>query len=179
MDDYPYLSGVHYESIADGPGVRTAIFLSGCSHCCPGCHNPQTHDPCFGQPIADCIVDEIANHILGNPYITGITLTGGDPLYCPLKTANFLSTLKSRLGSRASSLSVWLYTGYTWQELMALSKEDEHVSRMLDMTDVVVDGRYVESCADARLAFRGSSNQRLLDVKRSMKFGIPILTNAA
>lgn len=176
---YPYLSGVHYESIVDGTGVRAAIFLSGCSHRCPGCHNPQTHDPCFGQPITKDTIDEIAKRIADAPYLSGITLTGGDPLYCPYQTANFLSALRSSLGARASSLSVWMYTGYTWREVAALAKKDKNVARLLAMIDVVVDGRYVEALADARLAFRGSSNQHLIDVKQSMKYNIPVCVNVA
>jgi len=175
---YPYLSGINYESIADGPGIRVAIFLSGCTHNCKGCHNPQTHDPCFGQEITSEIIDEIVQYIKRNPYITGITLTGGDPMYDIEKTANLLYSLRHRLGERWKQLDIWVYTGYKWKQLMDCYQENNDVGRIFALTDVIVDGKFFEKYADTRLAFRGSSNQRIIDVRKSMKYGIPVLWNA-
>lgn len=175
---YPYLSGVNYESVADGPGVRAAIFLSGCTHNCPGCHNRQTHDPCYGSQLNDAMIYTIAYLIDNRPHISGITLTGGDPLYNIEATANFLSKLKEYLGERWNKLNVWLYTGYTWNQIMEKYKTDEHLQRLLLMVDVVVDGPFIQNQADKRLAFRGSLNQRIVDVQRSMKYGIPVQWNS-
>ena len=174
---YPYISGINYESIADGPGVRAAIFLSGCNHSCPGCHNPQAQDPQFGQPITDELIEGIANNIASRDYLSGITLTGGDPLFDVEKTCNFLLSLRKSLGCLWGDYSVWLYTGYTWGQLMKLRAADEYFRTLLSMVDVVVDGPFVQSLADKRLAFCGSSNQRVIDVRGSLKLGLPLLFN--
>lgn len=172
---YPYLSGVNYESIADGPGIRAAIFLSGCSHNCPGCHNPTTHNPCSGIEIRENVINDIAHRIRSRSYIDGITLTGGDPLYDPQKTLNMLYSLRNRLGDSFSSYSIWLYTGYTWEALMNLYKTDDNIRKILLLTDVVVDGPYIKSLSDKTLAFRGSSNQRIIDVNKSLKYNQVVL----
>lgn len=166
---YPYLSGVNYESIADGPGVRVSLFLSGCAHKCKGCFNPETHDPCYGYEINSDTIDSVVSYIKDNSYISGITLTGGDPLYYPEKTANLLYSLRSRLGEHWNNLNVWLYTGYKWKNILDLYQSDNNIGRILAMTDVVVDGPFVQNLADASLAFRGSSNQRIIDVRQSLK----------
>ena len=174
---YPYLSGINYESVADGPGIRAAIFLSGCTHNCQGCHNPQTHDPCFGARIDELAVNNIAHNIHIRNFLSGITLTGGDPLYDIDKTYNFLYSLKNRMGARWDTLSIWLYTGYTWEKLMKLYPTFENLRCLLSMIDVIVDGQFVQDQADKTLAFRGSSNQRLIDVKQSIKQRVPVIWN--
>ena len=174
---YPYLSGVNYESIADGPGVRTAIFLSGCNHNCPGCHNPDTHDPRYGERITEPTIGTIAYNIHIRRFLSGITLTGGDPLYDVERTYDFLYSLRNKLGNRWDSLSVWLYTGYTWEQLMKRYAVEDNLKLLLSMIDVVVDGPFVPSLADKRLAFCGSSNQRIIDVRGSLKLGLPLLFN--
>lgn len=175
---YPYISGVNYESVADGPGVRAAIFLSGCTHNCPGCHNPQTHDPCFGSQIDELTINNIAHNIHRRSFLSGITLTGGDPLYDTDKTYQFLYSLRNRMGNRWDTLSVWLYTGYTWEKLMKLYPTFENLRSLLSMIDVIVDGPFIQSQADKTLAFRGSTNQRLIDVQKSLQQGVPVLWNA-
>ena len=175
---YPYLSGVNYESVADGPGVRAAIFLSGCTHHCPGCHNPQTHDPHYGSRLNDAMIYTIAYLIDKRPYISGITLTGGDPLYDIEATTNFLYRLREYLGERWNSLNVWLYTGYTWKQIMYKYASNEHLQKLLLLIDVIVDGPYVAAGADKRLPFRGSVNQQLIDVRQSIKIGIPVWWNS-
>lgn len=171
----PYLSGVNYESVADGPGVRAAIFLSGCNHFCPGCHNPDTHDPMYGQPIDSAVLETIASNIESKSYISGITLTGGDPLYNPRYTYNFVRALRHRLWRTWSNYSIWLYTGYTWEQIVARMQKDTHLRLLISMCNVVVDGMFVQTLADKTLAFRGSSNQRLIDVSQSLKQGHPVL----
>lgn len=175
---YPYISGINYESIADGPGVRAALFLSGCDHRCPGCHNPQTHDPHAGCAITESMINDIAHQIRSRTYINGVTLTGGDPLYNTEATANLLHSLRNRLGDHWNKLTVWLYTGYTWKQIMEKYQNDEHLQKLLLFVDVIVDGPFVRASADKRLAFRGSANQRLIDVGRSLKYGIPVQWNS-
>lgn len=176
---YPHLSGIHYESIADGPGVRTAIYLSGCNHNCPECHNPQTHDPLFGTEINEKMMDNIALNIMKRRFLSGITLTGGDPLFDVEATYRFLYALCNRLGERWHDLNVWLYTGYTWSQLVQRCATDDVLRKLLSMIDVVVDGPFIPSLADKRLTFCGSSNQNLIDVKKSMHLGVPILYNSS
>ena len=167
---YPYLAGIDYESAADGPGIRTTIYLSGCTHRCKGCHNPETHDPLFGQPITDELIQEIAKNILSREYVTGITLSGGDPLCNVERTANFLYRLIEVLGDDADKYSLWIYTGYMWEQCIAMFT-NKHIFQILSHTDVMVDGKFSECLADKTLAFRGSSNQRVIDVRESLKAG--------
>ena len=174
---YPYLSGVNYESVVDGPGIRAAIFLSGCKHLCPGCHNPQTHNPQFGSQLNNAMIYTIAYSINNRDYIDGITLTGGDPLYNIEATFDFLMKLRNDLGDRWNKLNVWLYTGYTWAQLIEKRKTDYFLKTLLSMIDVVVDGPYVELHADKTLAFRGSANQRIIDVKKSIEQNQIVLWN--
>ena len=174
---YPYISGINYESVADGPGVRVAIFLSGCTHNCPGCHNKQTHDPSFGQQIDDQLIDEIAAQINSRPYLTGITLTGGDPLYNADHTYSFLEALMARL-LKKYTLSVWLYTGYTWEQILSKLNNNLSLQLLMDACEVVVDGPFMMQYADKALAFCGSSNQRLIDVEYSLNKGVLTLWNA-
>jgi len=167
--------GLVNDSIVDGPGLRFSVFTQGCHHHCPGCHNPESHDPEGGTVYT---VDEVIAQMTANPLLDGITLTGGDPMYDPEKTANLLYSLYIRLGDRWKQLNVWLYTGYKWEQLMDHYQKNNDVGRILALTDVVVDGKFLEHYADARLAFRGSYNQRMIDVRQSMKCGIPFLWNA-
>lgn len=139
----------------DGPGLRTAIYFSGCRHHCPGCQNPSTWDLNSGQEMT---VDEIVAAIEGAEN-RGVTFTGGDPLM----QAGVLAFLAGRL--KESGHDIWCYTGYTFEQVNA----DETLRSVLPYIDVLVDGRYVEALRDTRnLLFRGSSNQRLVDVGRSL-----------
>ncbi len=131
----------------DGPGFRTSIYLAGCRHHCPGCHNPSTWDDNAGEVMS---LDEILDVIEGEGY--DVTLTGGDPLCHPEATA-VLAAAVHRLG-----FSVWMYTGYTWEEICAAPALYAAVADV----DAIVDGRYVENLRDPDLLFRGSSNQRIL-----------------
>lgn len=166
---YPNISGINYESVVDGPGIRTTIYLSGCSHKCEGCHNPTTHRPDAGAPITKDMIDDISNYIKKKSYISGITLSGGDPLFNTAATINFMRSLRYRIWEIKDKLTIWLYTGYTWEELMSMYDTDEHLYEILKYTDVLVDGRFVQNLADKCLAFRGSSNQRIIDVQKSLK----------
>lgn len=151
------LAGVCYESMADGEGVRAAFYFQGCMHHCPGCHNPTTHDFSSGELITPEMIETFAREINQRPYLSGITLTGGDPLYHPEAIERFLTTLLPKLTHRKT---VWLYTGFLWEEVFDLP--------LMRMVDVVVDGPFEQSYADKRLAYRGSANQRLIDAHRSL-----------
>lgn len=171
--NYPYISGIDYESTTDGPGIRAVFFLSGCSHNCPNCHNPQTHDPCSGQPITDELIENIADQLTSRFYLDGITLSGGDPLFDPEKTFNFINTLSNALQRRNNRLldkSLWIFTGEVWERLKPLYLTNKAIQELLIRTHVLVDGPFIESLADKTLAFRGSSNQRLISVAQSMVY---------
>jgi anaerobic ribonucleoside-triphosphate reductase activating protein len=165
MSIYPHISGVNYDSLVDGEGVRTTLYLSGCAHHCPGCHNAETWDENAGQELTEDMIDEIAWKIRERPFLTGVTLSGGDPLFDPKKTAALVTALRKRILIR----NLWLYTGYTWEEIMA----DETLRQSLyDMQiNVLVDGRFEQDKKDKRLRFCGSANQRLIDVPASLRSG--------
>ena len=168
---YPNLAGIIYESIVDGPGVRTAIFLSGCIHKCYGCHNPEAQNPTFGMQLTDSMVSYIASKIVSRPYLAGITLTGGDPMFWPENTLNFLTTLEDRILSLSPNWfkervsPVWCYTGYVYERL----PKTPAVEGILQKTNVIVDGLFVKALADKRLAFRGSSNQRIINLNELVR----------
>ncbi len=144
----------------DGPGLRTAIYFAGCSHHCPGCHNPQSWDAEAGQEMT---LDQIMAVVDENGF--GVTLTGGDPLYDVAGMLPVAAAVKER------GLNLWCYTGYTFEQILA----DKSLSRILGYADVIVDGRFEEPLRDIKLRFRGSSNQRMVDVKKSLESGYVIL----
>ena len=145
------LSGVTGDSIVDGPGLRLTIFTQGCLHHCPGCHNPQTHDP-EGGSWAD--TEDILAAAAENPLLDGITLSGGDP---------FLALAE---GAHKIGLNVWTYTGYTWEALWEENAPEKIA--LLKETDVLVDGPFLLAERSLELRFCGSRNQRLIDVKKSL-----------
>ena len=156
--DYIRIAGMEENSVVDGEGVRFTIFTQGCVRNCPGCHNPQTHDTSKGVQIP---LIELEKSILANkPIIRGITLSGGEPFLQPipcLKLAEF---------AHENDLDVWIYTGYTIEEI--LHSGDIERMNLLYAADVLVDGAYIEEKRDLTLQFRGSSNQRVIDVKESL-----------
>lgn len=161
-----HIAGVIYDSLVDGHGVRTAIYFSGCAHNCPGCHNPETHDPNYGKLVTYDDVTHIANEINKRPYIQGITLTGGDPLFTHDDVLDFIALLRAHVNKK---LDVWLYTGSRYEDIKNVPLiQYGHI-------DVLVDGPYIESLRDPSLAFRGSSNQRIIDVQASLKAGEVVL----
>lgn len=151
------LSGVTGDSIVDGPGLRLTIFTQGCLHHCPGCHNPQTHDP-EGGSWAD--TEDILAAAAENPLLDGITLSGGDPFLQPVPC------LALAEGAHKIGLNVWTYTGYTWEAL--LEENDAEKLALLKETDVLVDGPFLLAERSLELRFCGSRNQRLIDVKKSL-----------
>lgn len=148
------------DSIVDGPGLRYAVYVQGCPHRCKGCHNPQTH-PFDGGTEMD--TEDIWNEIEENPLLSGITLSGGDPLGQPKPMAEIARKAKE------SGLSVWCYTGYLFEDL--IKDQNNDIMDLLHYTDVLVDGPFLLDERTLELPFRGSKNQRLVDVPRSIEEG--------
>lgn len=156
--------------IANGEGVRVSLFVSGCTHHCPGCFNQDTWDFGYGRAYTDETEQEILD-ALSPSYISGLTLLGGEPF----EPANqeVLVRLLRKVRIRYPQKTIWCYTGYLFdRELRGESRARcAHTDEMLSMLDVLVDGRFVEAKKDIRLVFRGSSNQRIIDVKKSLETG--------
>ncbi len=152
------LSGIAGDSIVDGPGIRLTIFTQGCPHHCPGCHNPQTHDPEGGSWGN---TEDIAAAMAENPLLDGITLSGGEPFLQPAPCLA-LAEEAHRLG-----LNVWTYTGYTWEEL--LTENNAERLALLRETDVLIDGPFLLAERSLDLHFKGSRNQRTIDVQKSLE----------
>lgn len=148
------LSGVVEESIVDGPGLRYVLFTQGCPHCCKGCHNPQTH-PLEGGFLSSA--GEVLAHFAENPLLAGITFSGGEPFL----QAGALCAVAE--GVRARGKTVLVYTGFTYEQLLARLESEPDARRLLELTDLLIDGPYVEALRDLELRFRGSANQRILD----------------
>lgn len=149
------ISGVMPESVVDGPGVRMVVFMQGCPHRCPGCHNPHTHDPAGGEWVD---TEDILNRFKANPLLSGLTISGGEPL---LQAAAAACLAR---GVKELNKSVLLYSGYTLEELQSLSRENEDIAHLLAHTDTLIDGPYIEAERDISLAFRGSRNQRIIEL---------------
>lgn len=148
------LSGIVEESIVDGPGLRYVLFTQGCPHHCQGCHNPQTHSFDGGFFLtAKAALEQFDE----NPLLAGLTLSGGEPF---LQAAALCGVAQ---GVCERGKTVVTYTGYTFETLQEMAVRDPWVARLLDLTDLLIDGPYVEELRDLELPFRGSSNQRLLD----------------
>ena len=148
------IAGLVPESFVDGDGIRFAIFMQGCRRNCEGCHNPETH-ALDGGRLVD--TEEIISAIKKNPPLDGITLTGGEPLL-QIDAAEEISRAAKNFG-----LSVWCYTGYTFEELPI------DAAPLLENVDVLIDGEFVLSLRDLDLQFRGSRNQRIIDLKKTRK----------
>ncbi len=150
------IAGCVSDSIVDGPGLRYTVFVQGCPHHCPGCHNPETH-PFEGGYLAD--VEEIVRQVGEDPLLSGVTFSGGEP-FCQ---AAALADLGKRI--RALGKNIVLYSGYTFEELLQMGGSDPAILDLLKMSDLLVDGPYIAEQRDLSLQFRGSSNQRLIDLK--------------
>ena len=142
----------------DGPGLRTSIYMAGCNHHCPGCHNPASWNPQGGEERS---LDELMQVIAYNE--APVILSGGDPLQQPDGTRALISRIKHELG-----YNVWCYTGYTWEEIV----NDPKLFKVVQELDVLVDGPFKMAERDISLRFRGSRNQRLIDVQRTLDSGV-------
>ena len=148
-------------SVSNGAGVRTVLWVSGCDIHCYNCHNQQTWDFNSGIPFTDDTMQEIL-YDLSKPYIKGLTLSGGHPLD-PHNAPKVLEIVK-RVKMVFPNKDIWIYTGYVWEDII----KDNTLKEILKCTDVLVDGAYVDELRDISLAFRGSSNQRIIDIEKSL-----------
>ena len=156
--------------IANGSGVRVTLFVSGCRHHCKGCFQPDTWNFDYGKPFTDTTADEIIN-ALSKGYIKGLTLLGGEPM--EPENQPELTKLLRRVKTELPDKDVWCYSGYIFdKELLSESRARcEVTDEMLSLIDVLVDGEFREELKDISLVFRGSSNQRMIDVKKSLESG--------
>ena len=149
----------------NGDGLRVVLWLAGCSHHCQACQNPITWDANDGLIFDEEAKREVFAE-LEKSWCSGLTLSGGDPLY--VGNRKDVSLLVSEIKSKFPDKNIWCYTGYTWEELMKEVKEDENLKIILNNVDVLLDGRFVLSLALEKLHYVGSSNQRIIDVRSSL-----------
>lgn len=150
------------DSIVDGEGIRAVVWMQGCSHNCKGCHNPITHD-FKGGYLSD--TEDIKKQISNLELIDGITLSGGDPMFqveASYDIAKFCHTI---------GLNVWAYTGYTFEQLLDIAKINCNMAKLLEEIDVIIDGKFIPEKKSSIAKFRGSSNQKVIDVPKSLKEG--------
>lgn len=153
------IAGFVEESIVDGPGFRIVIFFQGCAHHCYGCHNPETWDFEGGKEVSFDLIKKIIDD---NSYADGITLSGGDPLYQIDASTEIAEYAKSK------GLDVILYTGFLFEEVLEMTKANQRLKDLLNNVDTLIDGPFILEQRHLSLKFRGSSNQRIIDVKKSL-----------
>ena len=151
------LFGTVNDSIVDGPGLRYVIFTQGCLHHCPGCHNPDSHaiDGGYIEDTEQCLLE-----IDQNPLLDGVTLSGGEPFLQATALIHFVQKVKKR------HLHVMIYSGYTFEEILELGDEEK---KLLSLCDTLVDGKFILSLKSMELLYKGSSNQRIIDIQASLK----------
>ena len=157
--------------VANGPGVRTSIFVSGCTHHCKECFNPETWDFAYGQPFGGEQIQEILD-CLSKPYIRGLSLLGGEP-FEPQNQRAVLELVRA-VRARFPEKDIWCYSGYLFEDLAA-GRVGEHSRELLEQLDILVDGPFVVGLKNLGLRFRGSCNQRILAVGPSLAQGAPVL----
>ncbi|MGI6707194.1 MAG: anaerobic ribonucleoside-triphosphate reductase activating protein [Clostridia bacterium] len=158
MERYIRIAGIIKESIVDGPGIRMVVFAQGCRHNCPGCHNPETHSFDGGTLVT---IDSILAQAKSNPLLDGITFSGGEPF----EQAEAFAVLAQE--AKKMNLDIMTYTGYTYEYILKYASEHKGWGALLDETHILVDGRYEADKKNLLLKFRGSENQRIIDVKRT------------
>ena len=158
---------IRENDIANGPGVRVSVFVSGCRHHCKGCFNPETWSFSYGHPFTDKTIESIIA-LAAPSFVSGLSLLGGEP-FEPENQAD-LARLAKIFKSKYPQKTIWCYSGFTFEGdlLPKANKNEEHVKELLSAIDVLVDGKFVEDLKDSSLLFRGSSNQNIIDVKKSL-----------
>ena len=154
------IAGLVHDSIVDGPGLRFVVFVQGCKLCCAGCHNQETWDPAGGFKMQ---VDGIIKNMRQNPLTDGLTLTGGEPFLQAADCASLAAV------AREMGFNVWVYTGNVFEDILETAYHDPGVSEFIKHIDVLVDGRYIMEERTLSRKWRGSKNQRLIDVRKSLK----------
>ncbi len=161
-------ANIKNNDIANGEGIRVSLFVSGCNRHCLNCFNKETWDFNYGKPF-DTSVEEKIIKMLEPDYITGLTLLGGEPMEASNQEAllPFLKKVRDKFGNNKT---IWCYTGFTYEELTGDSNANcEYTKELLSLIDVLVDGPYIESLRDISLQFKGSSNQRIINLKQTLK----------
>lgn len=161
------IAGIVEDSITDGPGLRTTIFTQGCLRNCEGCHNKQTHSLDGGKLYS---VEELYNIIVSNPIIDGVTISGGEPMLQAQALIPLLSEIKQ------NNLHIAIYTGYTLEELLNL--KDNNINQVLILTDTLIDGEFKIELKSLKCKFKGSTNQRIIDVKKSLESSSVVVDNS-
>ena len=156
------LAGIVKESVVDGPGIRMVVFVQGCPHLCPGCHNPDSHDTAGGYESS---TDEVIGALPDGKLVRGVTLSGGEPFAQAEALVLVAEAAKKR------GLSVVTYTGYRLEKLLEMGEQKPAIIELLHLTDILVDGPFEQESRDLDLAFRGSGNQRLIDAPATMRQG--------
>ncbi|MEK5036316.1 anaerobic ribonucleoside-triphosphate reductase activating protein [Paenibacillus sp. FSL R7-0302] len=165
-----YLSGYYKESINEGSGLRSVLFISGCKHACEGCFNTNAWDFKHGEEFTIKRQLEIIDDVKSNPLLDGITLCGGDPFFSTKEVIPFIKLLREQV----PNISVWSYSGFTYEEICS----NRVMKQLLLLCDVLIDGRFILAERDTTLLFRGSRNQRIIDVKESQEKGcVTLLTS--
>lgn len=153
------LAGIAENSLVNGKGLRKVFFSQGCSHHCEGCFNQHTWEFVGGRMFD---MDELVQKVKDEPFLDGVTFSGGDPF----QQADKFAYLAKKL--HEANINIWAYTGYTFEELMKLAQTNPHIKQMINNVDVVVDGRFMKDKMSENLKYCGSSNQRVIDVKSSL-----------
>ncbi len=162
IPDTMRIYGVVTDSIVDGPGYRTAVFAQGCPHHCPGCHNPESHDPNGGT---EWTLEAVEAKFTGNPLLDGITLTGGEPFQQPAACAELARRAHEK------GLNVWTFSGYLYEQLLEMAENDPAVRLLLERTDVLVEGPFLLAERSLELLYKGSKNQRTIDMNKTRGAG--------
>ncbi|AOG60348.1 anaerobic ribonucleoside-triphosphate reductase activating protein [Spiroplasma helicoides] len=155
------------ETISDGPGIRYSIYVAGCLHACPGCHNLLSWSFKVGKEFDKEYEDQIINDLKSNPLLNGVTFSGGDPMFSAKEILALIKRIKQE-----TNLNIWLYTGFTIEELIDQKNDNEDTLarfEILKEIDTLVDGRFIKDLYDPEILYRGSSNQRLIDTKEYLK----------
>lgn len=164
------LAGIEPESIVDGPGIRMTIFISGCLHNCSECHNKEAQSFDYGLQLTPKeLLDKVNELVLDYPLFDGLTISGGDPLYSAKDVSEFIKLFKEKYPNK----DIWLYTGFVWEYI--INKDD--MKDLVSLCDILVDGLFDKSKKDFSQSFKGSSNQRFIDIKGSLNKGELVLWN--
>ena len=162
------LAGIAYESLVNGPGIRRVFFAQGCRHNCEGCFNPDTHDFNGGE---EKNMDELIEDVLENSMIKGVTFSGGDPLEQADKFASMAKKFKN------NGLNIWSFTGYKFEHILNKMNEKKELKDFITNIDVLVDGKFDQNKKEDGIRFRGSTNQRIINVKESLNQNKVVIMN--
>ncbi|MCR5587249.1 MAG: anaerobic ribonucleoside-triphosphate reductase activating protein [Lachnospiraceae bacterium] len=167
---------IYYADVANGVGIRTALFVSGCTHHCKGCFNPDTWDFNYGDPFTEVEENEIIESLKA-AYVAGLTILGGEPM--EVVNQAVIRPFLERVKKECPDKTIWIYSGYTWEELTDENNKrchSEDTQKILEMIDILVDGEFVLAQKNLMHRFKGSTNQRVLDVKKTLESGTPTIS---